>query len=227
MDRILSKQLNGARKAVCRLVLAVTFCVGLAPATMAQFLCPPLEGAAAGIDIPASTVTIRVFGEESVLGGDAPVRATMEDSEGNVASVFFDICFDATKLDIAEELESTGSPCEVKEDCPGAQPCGDDGTCQANVVTACSLAGSVADGHILIASAPEIPENPDNQRRLRLIIADASRDAQTCADAEECGEGQICPFGRCITTCATSDDCPTGTRCKDLNDGSQQTVCSR
>jgi hypothetical protein len=178
------------------------------------------------VDIPASTVTIQVFGEEGVLGGTAPVRASMADSEGNVASVFFDICFDATKLDIAEELQSTDSPCEEKDDCPGAQPCGEDGTCQANVVTACSLAGNLGDDHILIASAPEIPENPDNPRRLRVIIADASRDAVTCANAEECQEGEICPFGRCITTCTSSDNCPAGNRCRPLNDGSEQMVCS-
>jgi hypothetical protein len=226
MDWIRSKQLNEACSAAYRLLLAATFWTGLATTASAQFLCPPLEGAATGIDIPASTVTIQVFGEQSVLGGEAPVRTSMADSEGNVATVFVDICFDATKLDIAEELQSTGAPCEVKQDCPGAQPCGDDGTCQANVVTACSLAGNLADDHILIASAPEIPENPDNPRRLRLIIADASRDAVACTDSEECDEGQICPFGRCITTCTTNENCPAGNRCKALNDGSEQMVCS-
>ena len=226
MDWIQSNQLNGVRSGLYRLVLAVTFCMGLATAASAQFLCPPLEGAASGIDIPASTVTIQVFGEEGVLGGEAPVRASMADSEANVASVFVDICFDTTKLDIAEELQSTGAACEVKDDCPGAQTCGEDLTCQANVVTACSLAGNLADDHILIASAPEIPENPDNPRRLRLLIADASRNAETCANAEECGEGEICPFGRCLTTCTSNDNCPAGNRCKALNDGSEEMVCS-
>lgn len=226
MDWIRSKQHIGARQAACRLALAATLCLGMTGAAAAQFLCPPLEGTAAGLDIPASTVTIQVFGGQGVLGGEAPLRASMADSEGNVASVFFDICFDATKLDIAEELQSTGAPCEEKADCPGAQPCGDDGTCQANVVTACDLAGNLGDDHILIASSPEIPENPDNPRRLRFIIADASRDAQTCNAAEECDAGEICPFGRCITLCETDDDCADGNRCKDLNDGSGQRVCS-
>lgn len=226
MDWIQSKQLSGARYATFRLVLAATVCLGMTAPAQGQFLCPPLEGNAAGLDIPASTVTIQVFGEQSVLGGEAPIRATMVDSQDNVASVFFDICFDATKLDIAEELQSTGAACEAKEDCPGAQPCGEDGTCQANVVTACSLSGTLGEDHLLVASSPEIPENPDNPRRLRLIVADASRDAQPCETADECEENQICPFGRCITTCTDNAGCPSGNRCKALNDGSEQMVCS-
>lgn len=227
MDWIQSKQLMGACNVATRLMLAVSVYLGMtASAATAQFLCPPLEGAATGVDIPASTVTIQVFGEQSVLGGEAPIRASMTGSENNVAAVFFDICFDATKLDIAEELQSTGAPCEAKEDCPGAQPCGDDGTCQANVVTACSLSGTLGEDHILIASSPEIPENPDNPRRLRLIVADATRDSRTCATADECEENEICPFGRCILTCTNNDGCPAGNRCKVLNDGSEQMVCS-
>jgi hypothetical protein len=227
MDRIHSNHRSGARGALLRLSLAVTVCLGMtASAASGQFLCPPLEGSALGVDAPASTVTIQVFGEQSVLGGEAPIHADMANSEGNVASVFFDICFDATKLDIAEELRSTGAACEEKADCPGAQLCGDDGTCQANIVTACNLAGNLAEDHILIASSPEIPENPDNPHRLRFIIADASRDAQTCETADECAENEICPFGRCVQTCTSTENCPAGNRCKALNDGSDQMVCS-
>ena len=226
MDWIQTKQITGARQAVYGLMLAATFWLGMTGSAQAQFLCPPLEGSAAGIDAPATTVTIQVFGDEGVLGGEAPIRADMAESQGNVASVFFDVCFDATKLSLADELQSTGAPCDAKEDCPGAQTCGDDGTCQAFVVTACSLAGNLADNHRLIASSPEIPENPDNPERLRLLVVDANNDAQSCENAENCAENQICPFGKCITTCTSSENCPAGNRCKELNDGSEQMVCS-
>jgi hypothetical protein len=229
MDGIQNGRRTAVRIGAYRLLLAAAVFVAGASAARAQFLCPPLEGIAAG-DIPASTVTIQVFGETAVLGGVAPIRTSMAGSEGNVASVFFDICFDATKLDIAEELQSTGAPCDVKEDCPGAQPCGDDGTCQALVVTACTLAGTLGQDHVLRASSPEIPENPDNPRRLRLLIADANRNATACTTPAECAENEICPFGRCVRTCANNDDCPPGNRCKAFNDGAGQgngvNVCS-
>src|SRR5262249_18752347 len=143
------------------------------------------------------------------------------------ASIFFDVCFDATKLAIAQELQSTGAPCEEKADCPGAQTCGEDHTCQANVVTACRLAPSLTANHMLIASSPEIPENPDNPLRLRLLIVDATRMSTSCTTAEtDCATNEICPFGTCVRTCTTNDDCPAGNRCKELNDGSDRTVCS-
>lgn len=227
MDWIQGKQFTATCQTARRLMIAAVVCVVTsASVARAQFLCPPLEGDAAGLDIPASTVTVQVIGETSVLGGVAPIRTLMGDSVGNVASVFFDICFDATKLDIAEMLQSTGAACAEKADCPGAQTCGEDGTCQANVVTACSLAGNLGQDHILIASSPEIPENPDNPRRLRLLVADATRDNAVCSTAAECAENEICPFERCIRTCTTGDDCPPGNRCKALNDGSDQMVCS-
>lgn len=226
MDWIQRNRIIGARKVAYGVMLAATFWLGMTGVATAQFECPPLEGAAAGIDAPATTVTIQIFGDEGVLGGEAPIRADMAESQGNVASVFFDICFDVTKLSLDQVLQSTGAACDAKEDCPGAQTCGEDGTCQAFVVTACSLAGNLGDNHRLIASSPEIPENPDNPERLRLLVVDASNDAQDCETAENCGENQICPFGKCITTCTSSETCPAGNRCKALNDGSEQMVCS-
>lgn len=225
MDWIQKRQIT-ARNATFGMLLAATCWLSMTGTATAQFECPPLEGAAAGVGAPATTVEISILGDEGVLGGEAPIRAEMAESQENVAGVFFDICFDVTKLSLDQELQSTGSPCDAKEDCPGAQACGDDGTCQAFIVTACSLAGNLGDNHRLVASSPEIPENPDNPERLRLFVLDKSADAADCETAEDCGENQICPFGKCITTCTGNENCPAGNRCKELNDGSEQMVCS-
>jgi len=211
---------TGSSVAVILFVVALVQLAG-ASAAGAQFLCPTPAGAGQGVDIAVGTVVVAVVGEDGPPGGFAGMTANMSGGQGQVGSVFFDICFDGNALDIAEAPEAQ-APCTADGKCPGDQVC-QGNMCIANVVTACQLDSRLTADHELVATSPIIPENPPNPRRLRLAVVDATRNATSCDSDEDCGEDEICPFERCVRTCADDEDCPSGTRCHDIE---EESICS-